>query len=66
MGNHELMITELVYDNIFTPLPPEEIAALLSCLVFQQKTDNEPELTPSLQQVINLVFNMIHMNDFIS
>ncbi|KAG1701720.1 Helicase SKI2W [Nymphon striatum] len=52
MGNHELMITELIYNNIFTQLPPEEIAALLSCLVFQLKSDNEPELNDSLKEGI--------------
>ena len=51
MGNHELIITELVFHNVLTDLQPAEIAALLSCLVFQQKNASEPQLTPVLEQV---------------
>ena len=50
MGNHELMITELVFHNVLTELQPAEIAALLSCLVFQQKNASAPEMTPVLEQ----------------
>ena len=31
MGSRELLVTELVFDNLLTERPPEEIAALLSC-----------------------------------
>lgn len=51
MGNHELIITELVFHNVLTELQPAEIAALLSCLVFQQKNASEPHLTPVLEKV---------------
>jgi len=50
MGNHELIITELVFHNVLTELEPAEIAALLSCLVFQDKTTNEPQMTPVLEK----------------
>ncbi|XP_047115180.1 helicase SKI2W [Schistocerca piceifrons] len=43
MRNHELMITELVLRNILTNLRPAEIAAVLSSLVFEGKTDTEPK-----------------------
>lgn len=36
INNHELIITELVFENAFTDLHPTEIVALLSCFVFQQ------------------------------
>lgn len=36
ISNHELIITELVFENVFTDLHPTEIVALLSCFVFQQ------------------------------
>ena len=36
ISNHELIITELVFENAFTNLHPTEIVALLSCFVFQQ------------------------------
>lgn len=55
MSSHELMITELVMDGVLTNLPTAEIAALLSCLVFQHKTDVEQKLTKSLEQV-SIVF----------
>ncbi|KAK3926797.1 Helicase SKI2W [Frankliniella fusca] len=52
MSSHELMITELVMEGVLTNLPTAEIAALLSCLVFQHKTDVEQTLTKSLEQGI--------------
>ncbi|KAG8329684.1 hypothetical protein J6590_081223 [Homalodisca vitripennis] len=42
MGSNELMITELVFRNILRDMQPAEIAALLSGLVFQAKTNHEP------------------------
>lgn len=51
MGSHELLVTELVFKNALTALQPAEIAALLSALVFQQKTNVEPELISSLKKV---------------
>ncbi|XP_053671367.1 SKI2 subunit of superkiller complex protein [Anopheles nili] len=52
MGQNELMITELVMRNILTDLQPAEIAALLSSLVFQAKTDVTPTLTETLQKAV--------------
>lgn len=51
MGSNELMITELVLCNTFTDLDPAEIAALLSSLVFQGKTDSEIQVTDKLKAV---------------
>lgn len=53
MGNHELIITELVFHNVLTELQPAEIASLLSCLVFQQKNASEPQMTPVLEKVLD-------------
>ena len=39
MGTQELFLTELVFKNILTDWTPPEIAALLSALVFQQRTE---------------------------
>lgn len=50
MGSHELMMTELILDNFLKDRHPAEIAALLSCMVFQQKNCSAPELTESLQK----------------
>ncbi|XP_021923108.1 helicase SKI2W isoform X2 [Zootermopsis nevadensis] len=44
MGSHELMITEVVLQCILADKQPSEIAALLSCLVFQQRTREEPDI----------------------
>ncbi|XP_023241330.1 helicase SKI2W-like [Centruroides sculpturatus] len=52
MSNHEIFLTELLVDDVFKSLKPEEIAALLSCTVFQQRMDDVPdEVLPfSLQE----------------
>ncbi|CAO1630933.1 unnamed protein product [Parajaminaea phylloscopi] len=46
----ELVLTELVLDNVFAAYEPEEVVALLSVFVFQEKTDVEPQLTPRLEE----------------
>ena len=51
ISSHELLITELLTEDVFTPLDPEEMAALLSCMVFEQRNCSEPELTERLEQV---------------
>eukprot|EP01083_Nonionella_stella_P272974 925973_1 len=40
-----LIVTELIFDNVLDDLSPEDTLALLSCLIFQQKSDIEPVLT---------------------
>lgn len=53
MGSHELIITELIFENSLSKYDPTEIAALLSCLVFQSRTDDDiqPKLTERLNEV---------------
>ena len=51
ISNHELMITELVFENVLTDLHPTDIAALLSSMVFEQRNCSAPELTDTLKQV---------------
>ncbi|XP_050354074.1 helicase SKI2W [Nymphalis io] len=48
MGTNELIISELVFRNVFTDKNPAEIAALLSCFVFQAKTRVDQVLTEKL------------------
>uniref|UniRef100_A0A8C8SVB5 Ski2 like RNA helicase n=1 Tax=Pelusios castaneus TaxID=367368 RepID=A0A8C8SVB5_9SAUR len=50
ISNHELLLTELVFDNLLTELRPEESVALLSCLVCQVKSKAEPQLPSVLRQ----------------
>lgn len=51
ISSHELLLTELLFENALSPLAPEESAALLSCLVFTQNTQVEPHITNTLQEV---------------
>lgn len=48
----ELILTELIFENVLSGLTPQEIVALLSALVFQEKhAANDPvHLTPRLVQ----------------
>lgn len=44
----ELVLTELLLDNFFREYAPEEVVALLSVLVFREKSQVEPELSERL------------------
>ena len=46
----ELVLTELVLENVLSEYEPEEIVALLSSFVFQEKTDSTPNMTPALEK----------------
>ncbi|KAF2267930.1 antiviral helicase [Lojkania enalia] len=46
----ELVLTELILENVLAEYEPEEIVALLSAFVFQEKTDVEPTLTANLER----------------
>lgn len=46
---NELVLTELILENMLAGYEPEEIVALLSCFVFQEKSDVEPLLSPKLE-----------------
>ncbi|KAH9950987.1 antiviral helicase, partial [Amylocystis lapponica] len=46
----ELILTELILENTLAAYEPEEVVALLSCFVFQEKTDIEPVIPPKLQE----------------
>lgn len=58
ISNHELIITELVFENAFTNLHPTEIVALLSCFVFQQRRCSEPNLTKTLEEGKQCILSM--------
>lgn len=51
MSSHELLLTELLFDNALSALQPEEIAALLSGLVCQSPGDPGEQLPSTLKQV---------------
>ncbi|KAL8714998.1 MAG: hypothetical protein Q9220_000955 [cf. Caloplaca sp. 1 TL-2023] len=46
----ELVLTELILENALADFEPEEMVALLSAFVFQEKTDVEPTLTAKLEK----------------
>uniref|UniRef100_A0A671QXI1 Helicase SKI2W-like n=1 Tax=Sinocyclocheilus anshuiensis TaxID=1608454 RepID=A0A671QXI1_9TELE len=58
ISSHELLLTELLFENTLSPLAPEESAALLSCLVFTQNTQIDPHITNTLQEGINQVLSV--------
>lgn len=46
----ELVLTELILENVLAEYEPEEIVALLSAFVFQEKTDQVPTMTAALER----------------
>ncbi|ANB11452.1 ATP-dependent RNA helicase MTR4 [Sugiyamaella lignohabitans] len=46
----ELLITELIFNGTFSDLTAEQCAALLSCFVFDEKTNEVPALRQELQE----------------
>ncbi|RDB28581.1 hypothetical protein Hypma_015957 [Hypsizygus marmoreus] len=46
---NELVLTELILENTLAGYEPEEVVALLSCFVFQEKTEVEPVIPPKLE-----------------
>ena len=54
----ELVLTELILENVLANYEPEEIVALLSAFVFQEKTDFEPTLTGRLEKGRDTIINI--------
>lgn len=46
----ELLITEMLFNGLFNDLNPYQINALLSCFVFEEKSEAMPKLTQELEQ----------------
>ncbi|XP_027335090.1 DExH-box ATP-dependent RNA helicase DExH11 isoform X2 [Abrus precatorius] len=49
-SGEELICTECLFENQLDELEPEEVVALMSAFVFQQKNTSEPSLTPKLSE----------------
>ncbi|PKY02851.1 antiviral helicase [Aspergillus campestris IBT 28561] len=61
----ELVLTELILENVLAEYEPEEIVALLSAFVFQEKTENDPTLTPRLEKGKKAIVRISEkVNDF--
>eukprot|EP00644_Phytophthora_capsici_P001425 jgi/Phyca11/542884/estExt2_Genewise1Plus.C_PHYCAscaffold_100379 len=54
----ELVLTEMIFENVLANLEPEEIVAVLSALIFQEKSQSEPTLTPTLETTREIVRNI--------
>lgn len=66
ISSHELLLTELLFENVLSPMAPEESAALLSCLVFTQNTQVEPHITNTLQEVSGRQHRYQRTNGYLS
>lgn len=57
----ELVITELVLDNFLGDFEPEEIVALLSCFIYEGRTNDEedPPMTPRLEKGKNKILDIV-------
>ncbi|CAO1637675.1 unnamed protein product [Parajaminaea phylloscopi] len=44
----ELLLTEMIFNGVFTDLTPEQCAALLSCFVFSEKSEQQIRLKEDL------------------
>ncbi|KAK2738364.1 hypothetical protein FQN55_000572 [Onygenales sp. PD_40] len=61
----ELVLTELILENVLAEYEPEEIVALLSAFVFQEKTESTPTLTPRLEKGKETIIKISEkVNDF--
>eukprot|EP00731_Ephydatia_muelleri_P024167 Em0016g438a len=47
---HEVILTELIFQNVLDEFEPQEIVALLSCFVFEQSSCSEPNIPKKLQK----------------
>src|SRR5271169_6195342 len=55
---NELILTELILDNTLGEFESEEIVALLSAFVFEEKTDSEPQISPRLEEGKELIIRI--------
>jgi len=59
---HEIVLTEVIFDNILQTMTTEEIAGLLSGFVFQQKVEKpqieSPKLKENIDRVIAIATNI--------
>lgn len=51
----ELLLTEMLFNGVFNDLNVYQINALLSCFVFEEKTDQMPKLTDELSQPLRVM-----------
>ncbi|KNC52605.1 uncharacterized protein AMSG_08468 [Thecamonas trahens ATCC 50062] len=49
----ELVLTEMMFDGLFSTLTPAEVAGILSCFVFQGKSKEQVKIQPNVTKVLN-------------
>ncbi|KAH8110971.1 antiviral helicase [Phellopilus nigrolimitatus] len=54
----ELMLTEMIFNGVFNTLLPEQCAALLSCFVFDEKSEQKMKLTEELSAPLRVMQEM--------
>ncbi|XP_078490119.1 superkiller complex protein 2-like [Ciona intestinalis] len=59
ISSHEIVLTEIIFENVFSTMEPAEIVALLSSVVFQQRVDmGDVTLTPNLKEGMNKIIEV--------
>lgn len=53
----ELLLTEMIFNGVFTNMKPEHIVSLLSCFVFEEKTKTHPSLPEELTSAVRQMHN---------
>ncbi|KIP11764.1 hypothetical protein PHLGIDRAFT_99229 [Phlebiopsis gigantea 11061_1 CR5-6] len=56
---NELVLTELILENTLASYDPEEVVALLSCFIFQERTDVEPVIPPKLKEGLDAIMAIV-------
>lgn len=61
----ELLLTELIFNGVFGQLSAQQSCALLSCFVFDEKSNEAPKLTEELsgplrQMQVSLRFSLVY------
>lgn len=54
----ELLLTEMLFNGVFADLTTHQINALLSCFVFDEKTEHPTRLKDELQQPLEIMQNL--------
>ena len=54
----ELLLTEMMFNGLFNPLNPPQVAAILSCFVCSEKSSEMPKLTDTLSGPLRTMQDM--------
>jgi len=54
----ELLLTEMMFNNLFNPMTPPQVAAILSCFCCDEKSSEMPKLTDALSGPLRTMQDM--------